>query len=137
MAVAKPKTATKTATKTTQETPAASKLSMADIKSGSLVSQIRDETIEFYHDGAEYAVDTRIKTLPFIETESLLGRMNKGEDVTAEWISKALVDESGKLAFTQEQVEHNFVQGLAVAVFDKVYGADNIKKMMEKRFTQA
>lgn len=129
MAVAKSKTATKV--------PVVSKLSMTDIKSGSLVSQIRDETIEFYHDGTEYSVDVRIKTLPFIETESLHGRMNKGEDVTSEWISKALVDESGKLAFTKSQVEQNFVQGLAVAVFDKVYGADNLKKMMEKRLAQA
>ena len=108
------------------------KLKISDIKTGSLVSEIRDETVEFFHNGEEYEVDIRIKQLPFVETESLFSRLNKGEDVAAEWISKALVDDKGKQQFTKKQVEENFVQSLANAVFDNVYGIDNLKKAIAK-----
>ena len=108
------------------------KLKLSDIKTGSLVSEIRDETVEFFHNGEEYEVDIRIKQLPFIETESLFSRLNKGEDVAAEWISKALVDDKGKQQFTKKQVEESFVQSLANAVFDRVYGIDNLKKAIAK-----
>ena len=117
---------TKAGAKTT-----ATKLSLNDIKGGSLVSQVRDETVTFWHNGEEMSVDVRIKTLPFAETEPLHARLNEGEDVVAEWISKALVDDNGDQQFTKKQVEDNFVQTLAAAVFDKVWGADNLKKMMK------
>lgn len=108
------------------------KLNLADIKSGSLVSQVRDETVTFWHNGEECSVDIRIKQLPFIETESLFLRWGNKENVVSEWISKALVDDKGKTMFTQAQVENNFVQTLASAIFDMVWNADNIKKSMEK-----
>lgn len=108
------------------------KLKLSDIKNGSLVSEIRDETVTFFHNGEEFEADIRIKQLPFVETESLFNRLNKGEEVAAEWISKALVDEKGKQQFTKKQVEDNFVQSLANAVFDKVYGIDNLKKAIAK-----
>ena len=108
------------------------KLQLSDIKSGSLVSEVRAETVEFFHNGEEMSVDIRIKQLPFFETESLLKRMYDGESVSSEWISKALVDDKDKVMFTKKQVEDNFVQAMAVAIFDKVYGAENIKKSMEK-----
>ena len=108
------------------------KLQLSDIKSGSLVSQVRDEVVEFFHNGEEMSVDIRIKQLPFVETESLLKRMSSNENVASEWISKALVDDKGKTMFTQAQVENNFVQSLASAVFDKVYNTENVKKSMEK-----
>lgn len=108
------------------------KLKLSDIKTGSLVSEIRDETVEFFHNGEEYEVDIRIKQLPFVETESLFSRLNKGEEVAAEWISKALVDDKGKQQFTKKQVEESFVQSLANAVFDRVYGIDNLKKAIAK-----
>lgn len=105
---------------------------LSDIKSGNLVSQVRDEKVIFWHNGEECSVDIRIKQLPFIETESLHSRMNKGEDVVSEWVSKALVDDKGKVVFTKKQVEDNFVQALANAVFNKVWGIDNVKKAIEK-----
>lgn len=108
------------------------KLNLVDIKSGSLVSQVRDETIDFFHNGEEMSVDVRIKQLPFSETESLLKRMHDKENVVSEWISKALVDDNDKVMFSKKQVEDTFVQALASAVFDKVYGVENIKKSMAK-----
>lgn len=108
------------------------KLNLADIKSGSLVSQIRDETVNFLHNGEECSVDIRIKQLPFIETESLFLRWSNKENVVSEWISKALVDDKDKTMFTKAQIENNFIQPLASAVFDRVWGADNIKKSMKK-----
>lgn len=108
------------------------KLDLADIKSGSLVSQVREETVTFFHNGEEMSVDIRIKQLPFIETESLFLRWGNQENVVSEWISKALVDDKGKPMFTQAQVENNFVQTLASAVFDMVWNADNVKKSVEK-----
>ncbi|MBO1529653.1 phage tail assembly chaperone family protein, TAC [Psychrobacter sp. F1192] len=108
------------------------KLKLSDIKSGSLVSEVREETIKFWHNGEEFEVDVLIKQLPFGVTDDLLRRMNKGDDVAAEWISKALVDEKGKLEFTQQQVKDKLVQPLANAIFDKVWGLENVKKTIEE-----
>lgn len=108
------------------------KLSLADIKGGSLVSQVREETVKFWHNGEEFEVDILIKQLPFGVTDDLLRRMNKGEDVASEWISKALVDDKGKLEFTQQQVKDKLVQPLANAIFDKVWGLENIKKTIKE-----
>lgn len=112
------------------------KLNLADIKTGSLVSEVRAENVEFFHNGEEMNVDIRIKQLPFFETESLLKRMNDKEPVASEWISKALVDDNDKVMFTKKQVEETFVQSMAVAIFDKVYGAENIKKSIKKAMSK-
>ncbi|MBE0441359.1 phage tail assembly chaperone family protein, TAC [Psychrobacter sp. FME13] len=106
---------------------------LSDIKSGSLVSQVRDEKVIFWHNGEECSVDIRIKQLPFFETELLLKRMHDGESVASDWISKALVDDKNKVMFTKKQVEDSFVQTLASAIFDKVWDTDNIKKAMQTK----
>ena len=116
----------------TPEVPQPTKVSLLDVKAGSLVSEIRDDTVSFYHNGDEFEVDIRIKQLPFEVTDDLHKRMNKGEDVTFEWISKALVDDKGDLLFTEQQVRDTFVQAMGSAIFDKVWGLDNIKKAVEK-----
>lgn len=109
------------------------KLKLSDIKKGSLVNEIRTRTVEFIHNGEQYSVEIKLKTLPFIETESLFTRWDKGqgENVVSEWISKTLVDAKGELEFTEEEVNDNFVQPMANAIFEEVWGADNIKKLME------
>lgn len=109
------------------------KLKLSDIKKGSLVNEIRTRTVEFIHNGEQYSVDIKLRTLPFIETESLFTRWDKGqgENVVSEWISKTLVDAKGELEFTEEEVNDNFVQPMANAIFEEVWGADNIKKLME------
>jgi len=109
------------------------KILLSDVKAGSLVNEVREETVEFWHNGEEFEVDIRIKQLPFAVTDDLHRRMNNKEDVTSEWISKALVDEDGKQQFTQKQVEDNFVQAMGSAIFDKVWGLDNVKKAVEKQ----
>ena len=108
----------------------AEKILLTDVKSGKLVGEVRDETVKFWHNGEECSVDIRIKQLPFYETEALLKRMHNNESVASEWISKALVDDKDKLMLTKKQVEENFIQALASAVFDKVWGTENIKKAM-------
>lgn len=116
----------------TPEVPAPTKVSLLDVKAGSLVSEIRDDTVSFYHNGEEFEVDIRIKQLPFAVTDDLHKRQNNKEDVAFEWISKALVDDKGELLFTQQEVEDNFVQAMGSAIFDKVWGLDNVKKAVEK-----
>ncbi len=109
------------------------KLKLSDIKKGSLVNEIRTRTVEFIHNGEQYSIEIKLRTLPFIETESLFTRWDKGqgENVVSEWISKTLVDAKGELEFTEEEVNENFVQPMANAIFEEVWGADNIKKLME------
>ncbi|PAT64053.1 phage tail assembly chaperone family protein, TAC [Psychrobacter sp. JB193] len=116
----------------TPEVPKPTKVSLLDVKAGSLVSEIRDDTVSFYHNGEEFEVDIRIKQLPFEVTDDLHKRMNNKEDVTFEWISKALVDDKGDRLFTEQQVRDTFVQAMGSAIFDKVWGLDNIKKAVEK-----
>lgn len=108
------------------------KYELSDVKAGSLVGEIHEDTVEFYHKGELCEVDILFKTLPFVESDSLHKRMNNNEDIAAEWISKALVDEKGKMIFTQQQVEKNFIQPLANAIFNRVWGLDSIKKAIEK-----
>ena len=115
----------------------AEKILLTDVKSGMLVGQVRAETVEFVHNCKEYEVDIAIKQLPFGVTDGLHKRMNKGEDVAAEWIALALVDENGKQSFTKAQVENNFVQPMANAIFDKVWGLDNAKKAIAQAKTKA
>ena len=117
----------------TKPTPAPKikKISLADVKKGSMVDEIHEKTVEFVHNGEQMSVDIRVQTLPFKITEDLLKRWNNQEDVVAEWISKALVGDDDKPQFTQEEVENNFVQGMAAAIFDEVWGAENIKKQLE------
>lgn len=111
--------------------PKIKKISLADVKKGSMVGEIHEKTVEFVHNGEQMSVDIRVQTLPFKITEDLLKRWNNKEDVVAEWISKALVGDDDKPQFTQEEVENNFVQGMAAAIFDEVWGAENIKKQLE------
>ena len=109
------------------------KLKLSDIKKGSLVNEIRNRTVEFIHNGEQYSVDIKLRTLPFIETESLFTRWDKGqgENVVSEWISKTLVNAKGELEFTEEEVNENFVQPMANAIFEEAWGADNLKKLQE------
>lgn len=107
------------------------KLDLKAIALGSLVGQIRDQVVEFFHDGAVESVDVRIKQLSFATTEPLYTRLNKGEDVVAEWIALALVDENGENYLVKEQVEKNFTQSLASAVFNAVTGLDAALKLAQ------
>ncbi|WIH75522.1 phage tail assembly chaperone family protein, TAC [Acinetobacter baumannii] len=116
--------AKKEVAKTEQKT----KLNFAEICSGVLVSTIRDVTVEFLHAGKKESTDIRIKQLPFIVTEPLYKRLNKGEDVAAEWIALALVNEKGDNFLTKDQVDKHFTQSLTGAVFQYVIGADEPEK---------
>ena len=107
------------------------KLKLSDIKKGSFVNEIRNRTVEFIHNGEQYSVDVRLKTLPFIETDSLYTRMNNKENVVSEWLSKTLVDAKGELEFTEAEIDSNFVQPMANAIFQLAWGTDSVKKSVE------
>lgn len=91
---------------------------------GSLVNSVRQKTIEFKHNGKTETVDIALKQLPYAVTEPLFSRLNKGEDVVAEWIAAALVDDEGKTYLTKKQVASNFTQTLASAVFNAILGTE-------------
>lgn len=112
-----------------------SKLSLKDIKNGSLISNIRDVTIEFpLPDGEIGEVDVRIKELAFAESERFRKRLGEQDDsVIPEWIAKSLVDEDGKVMFTKKQVEDNFIHPLANAIFDEIFGTKSLKKYLDKK----
>lgn len=110
------------------------KLTLSDIQKGSLVNKVHDVTVEFITlDDEPVALDLYLKQLPFVETEALHKRLAKEDKtVIAEWIAKTVCDKDGNLAFTTEQVEQNFIQSLANAVFDKIMGLDKVKKQLMK-----
>ena len=112
-----------------------SKLSLKDIKNGSLISNIRDVTIEFpLPDGEIGEVDVRIKELAFAESERFRKRLGEQDDsVIPEWIAKSLVDEDGKVMFTKKQVEDNFIHPLATAIFDEIFGTKSLKKYLDTK----
>lgn len=100
------------------------KFNLSEIAQGSLVNQTHLKTVEFKHQGKIETVDIILKQLPYATTEPLFNRLNKGEDVVAEWISVALVDEEGKSYLTKKQVAANFTQSLAASIFNAVLGIE-------------
>lgn len=100
------------------------KFNLSEIAQGSLVNQTHPKTVEFKHQGKIATVDIILKQLPYATTEPLFNRLNKGEDVVAEWIAIALVDEDGKNYLTKKQVAANFTQSLAASIFNFVLGIE-------------
>ncbi len=109
----------------------AKKLNFKDIAKGALVGSIRDVSVDFFHHGEKFSVDIRIKQLPYKITEPLFHRLNKGEDVVAEWLSQVLVDENGDTYLTKDQVDDYFTQSLASSVFYIVTGMEVAVKNKE------
>ncbi|ENW78411.1 hypothetical protein F909_04101 [Acinetobacter sp. ANC 3929] len=104
------------------------KFNLQDIAKGALVGSIRNLPVEFYHDGEKVSVDIRVKQLPYKVTEPLFTRLNKGEDVVAEWLSLTLVNDEGDIYLTKEQVDEYFTQSLAGAIFNVVTGLEAVAK---------
>lgn len=106
-------------------------LSLADIKNGALINNVKKKTIEFLHDGESNSVNIYIKALPFSVTEKLYQRLpNIHEDkkLMAEWVSLALVNEQQQPAFTQQEILDHFTMPLVVAIFNEVIAMDTIPK---------
>lgn len=103
-------------------------LNLKDITQGLLVGEIKEKAIEFKHNGETCTVDIRIKQLPYAVTEPLFQRLSKGEDVAAEWIAAALVDEEGNTYLSKKQVGSNFTQSLTAAVLNVVLGLEKAPK---------
>ena len=99
-------------------------MKLNEIIQGSLVNSVHQKTIEFKHNGKTETVDIALKQLPYAVTEPLFSRLNKGEDVVAEWIAAALVDDEGKTYLSKKQVASNFTQTLASAVFNAILGIE-------------
>ena len=99
-------------------------MNLNEIIQGSLISEIHNKTVEFKHFGKTESVEISIKQLPYAVTEPLFTRLNKGEDVVADWIAAALVDDDGKTYLTKKQVAANFTQALAAAVFNTILGIE-------------
>lgn len=104
------------------------KLNLNEIIQGSLVNSTHPKTIEFKHNGKVETVDIVLKQLPYAITEPLFNRLNKGDDVVAEWIAASLVDDDGKPYLTKKQVAENFTQTLAAAVFNAILGIEKAPK---------
>jgi len=100
------------------------KMDLKAIALGSLVGQVRDVVVQFIHAGQVESTDVRIKQLSYAVTEPLYAKLNKGEDVVAEWIALALVDENGESYLTKEQVQDHFTQSLTISVFNEITGLD-------------
>jgi len=111
------------------------KMDLKAIALGSLVGQIHDVVVEFFHEGKIESVDIRFKQLSFAVTVPLHTRLNKGENVVAEWIALALVDEDGKNYLSKKQVEENFTQTLASGVFNAVTGLDAALKFAQGKMS--
>ena len=104
------------------------KMNLSEIIGGSLVNSTHPKTVSFKHNGKDETVDIVIKQLPYAVTEPLYNRLNKGDDVVAEWIAASLVDDDGKTYLTKKQVAENFTQTLAAAVFNAILGIEKAPK---------
>lgn len=113
------------------ETPI--ELTIEEVLEGEIVNEVRDETVYFVHNGKEYKLDVYLKTLPFGITEPFFKRWAENDPkVVHEWVAAALVNKKGENIATEKQVGSMFVQPMVRAIFDKIWGADNIKKTMNQ-----
>lgn len=103
------------------------KLNILEIAQGKLVGEVKEKVVEFFLNGQIQSVDVRIRQLPFAITDSLNKRLNKGEDVFSEWAALALVDENNKTFLTKEQIDENFIQAFANALFPVIMGLDYVE----------
>lgn len=106
---------------------AAKKLNLKDIAAGKLIGDVQEKDVKFLHNGKEESVTVRIKQLPFAVTEPLYKRLNKDENIFAEWLSLALVDENNENYLSKADIENNFTQSLLNAIFPVVLGLDQVK----------
>lgn len=101
------------------------------VKDDVLIGNTVKHDIEFNHQGETYHTEVYLKSLSFSQTEPLYNRLANLKDddsLIADWISQAVVDEKGKHFLTPDDVKQTFPQTLAMAVFNKVIGMDDVKR---------
>lgn len=99
------------------------------VKDDVLVGQPVKHTIKFKHFDEEYQVDVFIKPLSYQTTEPLFKRLTQLDNdktLVAEWISLAVVNEKGENYLTVDDIQHKFNQQLAMAIFNKILGVENL-----------
>ena len=106
------------------------KLSLQDIKDGTLVNKNHIVTVEFLTmDDEPASVEVQLKQLPYAETERLHKRLaDNDSNVVSEWVAKSIVNDEGKPEFTKKQVDELFSAELVAAIFDQILKVEQVKK---------
>lgn len=95
-----------------------------------LLQQVQKHDIEFVHQGESYQTEIYVKSLSYAQTEPLykrLATLQNDDDLVADWISQVVVDEKGKNFLTPDDVKNTFPQMLAMTVFNKVVGIEDVQ----------
>lgn len=106
------------------------KFNLDDIKNGVLTSEKTTETLEFLLHGEKVQVEVMICSLSYEDTEQFYEAMRKGEleKVSADWISKALVNEQGERIFTATEVKKCFSVHLMNSVIERILSLNILPK---------
>lgn len=106
-------------------------LSLADIKNGALIKNVKKKTIEFILNGEQQKAEVFIKALPFVQTEPLYARLPNIQDdktLIQEWIALSVADENGQTLFTADEVNQYFTLPLMSALFKEIMEMNALPK---------
>lgn len=106
-------------------------LSLADIKNGALINNVKKKTIEFILNGEQQKAEVFIKALPFVQTEPLYARLPNIQDdktLIQEWIALSVADENGQTLFTADEVNQYFTLPLMSALFKEIMEMNALPK---------
>lgn len=112
------------------------KLSLSDIKSGSLIKNIEKVTVTIKVDGEDAEFDTNIKPFSYATAVAQMKAYGEDKEALAGVLSSCLCDEQGVLLFTELEVRENFSQALVDALWEKIYEVNILGKNQKLTQTQ-
>lgn len=104
------------------------KLSLSDIKSGSLIKNIEKATVTIKVNGEDAEFDTHIKPFSYATAVAQMKAYGEDKEALAGVLSSCLCDEKGVLLFSEAEVRENFSQALVDALWEKIYEVNILGK---------
>lgn len=107
------------------------KISLSEIKSGSLIGNMESVSIPIVMNGEECEFDTHIKPFSYATAIENMKAFNEEKEALAGIIASSLCDDKGENLFTADEVRNNFSQALTNAVWAKIVEVNGLGKKEE------
>lgn len=104
------------------------KLTLDQIKSGSLIGHLTPVSIEIDLNGEKFEFDTHIKPFSYATAVARMQAYGENKEALAGIIATSLYDEKGEQAFTTEEVRENFTQSMTEAIWSKLVDINSLGK---------
>lgn len=109
------------------------KLSLSEIKAGTLVKKVEKVTITIKANGEDAEFDTYIKPFSYATAVAQMKAYGEDKEALAGVLASCICNEAGELAFTEQEVRENFSQALVDAIWEKVYEINVLGKPLKSQ----